>query len=164
MITIAKTHDFQLIHNIAHQTWPSTYGSILSSEQLNFMLEKMYSLEALKIQATEKKHHFILASAEEKPLGFASFEFSPETHLTKIHKIYLLPQSQGLGIGKAMVQYISEEAKDQNQKGISLNVNRFNPALNFYKKIGFEIVKEENIEIGNGYLMEDYVMELRFEK
>lgn len=159
MIQITKTNDFKLIQKIAHQTWPSTYGSILSPEQIAFMLEKFYSLEALQDQATQKKHQFILASAEETPLGFASFEFSPETHLTKIHKIYLLPQSQGLGIGKNLINYISEQAKNNGQKGILLNVNRFNPALHFYKKIGFEVVREENIEIGNGYLMEDYVME-----
>jgi ribosomal protein S18 acetylase RimI-like enzyme len=70
-----------------------------------------------------------------------------------------LPETQGKGIGKKVIDEIEKLALDNNSTALILNVNRFNTALGFYKKIGFEVVDEVNIDIGNGYLMEDYVME-----
>ncbi|MNQ75341.1 putative acetyltransferase [compost metagenome] len=69
-----------------------------------------------------------------------------------------MPETQGKGIGKKVIDEIAELALDNNSTSLILNVNRFNTALGFYKKIGFEIVDEVNIDIGKGYLMEDYVM------
>lgn len=160
MIKISPTDNYKAIQDIAGKTWPVTYGAILSTEQIQYMFSMMYDLEALKNQAETKNHHFIIAEEEGNFLGFASYEFDcGKEGTTKIHKIYILPETQGSGIGKKLIYYISEKAKNQNQKFLSLNVNRFNEAIHFYTKIGFEKVGEENINIGNGYLMEDYIME-----
>jgi len=51
-------------------------------------------------------------------------------------------------------------AKEEKMRAVVLNVNRFNPAVSFYEKYGFKIIKEEVIDIGNGYVMDDYVMEM----
>ena len=81
--------------------------------------------------------------------------------ITKIHKIYLLPETQGKGIGKSVIESIGKLAVENNSSSLFLNVNRFNKALHFYEKTGFKIIDEVDIEIGNDYLMEDYVMEKR---
>jgi GNAT superfamily N-acetyltransferase len=97
---------------------------------------------------------------DETNLGFIGIEHNyNDKAVTKIHKIYLLPETQGKGIGKKVIDEIGKLALDNNSTALILNVNRFNTALGFYKKIGFEIVDEVNIDIGKGYLMEDYVME-----
>jgi ribosomal protein S18 acetylase RimI-like enzyme len=91
---------------------------------------------------------------------FASYEFNYKGEpKTKIHKIYILPETQGKGIGKKLLDYIVEKAKENRNTILSLNVNRYNSAYEFYVKIGFEKKGEEDINIGNGYLMEDYIME-----
>lgn len=160
MITISQTNNYKAIQDIAGKTWPVTYGSILSSEQIQYMFSMMYDLKALKNQAETKNHHFIIAEEDGNFLGFASYEFDYHNEpKTKIHKIYILPETQGSGIGKKLIYYISEKAKSNNQEFLSLNVNRFNEAIHFYTKIGFEKVGEEDINIGNGYLMEDFIME-----
>ncbi|WNM18820.1 GNAT family N-acetyltransferase [Flavobacterium capsici] len=162
MITINQNSDsdFKTIRTIAKVVWPVTYGKILSQEQLDYMFEMMYSIESLQKQSQIKKHNFIIAYEDLIPLGFASYEFNCEnSNKTKVHKIYILPNLQGKGIGKTIINYISDEALKQNDKAVFLNVNRYNSAKYFYEKIGFSIVKEEDIDIGNGYLMEDYVME-----
>jgi ribosomal protein S18 acetylase RimI-like enzyme len=93
-------------------------------------------------------------------LGFIGIEHNYENgNITKIHKIYILPQTQGKGIGKTAMEAIEKLALENNSSSILLNVNRFNKALNFYQKMGFNVIDEVNIEIGNGYLMEDFVME-----
>jgi ribosomal protein S18 acetylase RimI-like enzyme len=74
----------------------------------------------------------------------------------------LLPETQGKGFGKFMINEVIKIAKSNNQKGIYLNVNKYNTAKFFYEKLGFVISKEEVIDIGNDYVMDDYVMEYLF--
>jgi GNAT superfamily N-acetyltransferase len=109
-------------------------------------------------------HQFYVAVLDGKSVGFIGIEPNyPEKGITKIHKIYILPNQQGLGIGKKLIEYVKELSIQSEMKGLLLNVNRFNKAVDFYKAIGFNIVFEENIDIGNGYLMEDFVMRLDFQ-
>ena len=158
-ITEATEEDFETIRNVAHTAWPVTYGEILSKAQLDYMLEKMYSDAAL-LDNLKKGHHFMLAKENSVCLGFASIEYGYlNEKCTRLHKIYLLPETQGKGLGKMLLERIVVLAKENHSETISLNVNRFNKACAFYQKMGFEIVAQEDLEIGNGYLMEDYKME-----
>lgn len=154
----ATSSDFKTIQDIAYQTWPIAYGEILSQPQLDYMLESFYNEATLKESIVNQGHHFILAQEGEVVLGFASFEHFSIKKETKIHKIYILPLAQGKGVGKALINYVVNEAKKQDSVTLFLNVNRFNSAISFYKKMGFVIVDEVNIELDHGYLMEDYVM------
>jgi ribosomal protein S18 acetylase RimI-like enzyme len=165
MIAIEKVaanegNKFEIIRGIASATWPITYGEILTQEQIEYMFEMMYSTNSLQEQATKQNLYFLLANVENSPLGFASYESNyNETMKTKIHKIYILPSAQGKGIGKKLIDYIIDEAKMQQNTAVILNVNKYNKAQHFYTKIGFSIASEEIIDIGKGYVMDDYVME-----
>ena len=158
-ITEATKEQLPIIRDLAYKIWPSAYGEILSQEQLTYMLDKFYSLEALSEQLEERHHVFIVIKEKETFVGFASYEKNIEEHKTKIHKIYVLPSIQGKGFGVQLINEIENRAKAANNDTLFLNVNRFNKAQYFYKKLGFEIAYEEDIEIGKGYLMEDFVME-----
>jgi ribosomal protein S18 acetylase RimI-like enzyme len=72
----------------------------------------------------------------------------------------VLPETQGTGLGRQFFELVKEQAKENNQKSIFLNVNKYNNALHFYTRLGFTIIKDEVIDIGEGYVMDDYVMEL----
>ncbi|WP_337965227.1 GNAT family N-acetyltransferase [uncultured Flavobacterium sp.] len=161
MITIleAAIGDIKQIQTIVHITWPITYGEILSKEQLDYMLDLFYSDEALTEQYNKREQLFYMIYEGETNIGFIGIEHNYNGEaITKIHKIYLLPETQGKGIGKKVIDEIGKLASENDSTALSLNVNRFNSALGFYKKIGFEVIDEVNIEIGKGYLMEDYVM------
>jgi len=167
MISIQRNTDtnFNSIRAIAKEVWPIAYGAILSQEQLDYMMEMMYSISSLQKQANVNANHFIIALENEIPFGFASFEFNyNQTSKTKIHKIYVLSNQQGQGIGKLFIEYIINKAHLNNQEALLLNVNKNNKAQYFYKKLGFIISKEEVIDIGNGYVMDDYVMEFLIKK
>lgn len=158
-ITEASIEDVAKIQEIAHITWPITYGEILSTGQLEYMLDLIYSDEALTKQIQNKEQLFYLISDSKSVIGFIGIEHNYKNEaITKIHKIYLLPETQGKGFGKIVFEEIEKMASENHSKDLLLNVNRFNTALNFYKKLGFEIKETVDIEIGNGYLMEDYVM------
>ncbi|WP_353150082.1 GNAT family N-acetyltransferase [Flavobacterium sp.] len=164
MIHLEKINKTQLaiIKDLAYAIWPIAYGEILSKDQLNYMLDTFYSVENLENQMNAGQI-FELFFEDNKVVGFVAYEFNcNEKSWLKIHKIYLLPENQGKGFGKFMIDEILRIAKTNNQKGIYLNVNKYNSAKFFYEKLGFTNVKEEVIDIGNSYVMDDYVMEYLF--
>lgn len=151
-----------IVRDLAFAIWPATYGEILSKSQLDYMLANFYALANLENQM-DAGQVFELVFEDNNIIGFVSYEFNcKKTKLLKIHKIYLLPETQGKGFGKFLIDEIVRIAKSNDQKGIFLNVNKYNKAKFFYDKVGFVVSKEEVIDIGNGYVMDDYVMELIF--
>jgi ribosomal protein S18 acetylase RimI-like enzyme len=159
MIVEASVKDVETIRKIAHDSWQVAYSEILSQDQFDYMLGKFYSREALVKSIEENKQRFVLFNLDSKPIAFASYEINyPENKQTKIHKLYVSPEGQGSGVGLKIVNKIKEIAKENNSSSLILNVNKYNKALGFYKKIGFEILKPEVIDIGLGYVMDDYVM------
>lgn len=158
----ATSEQLVIVQELAHKIWPTTYGKILSAEQLTFMLDKFYNIDFLK-NLQKNGQHFLLLEENAVFLGFASYELNYEnSNKTKVQKIYVLPQTQGKGLGKKLMDFIKIIAVENNNNGLILNVNRFNNALGFYEKYGYKIKETIDIEIGNGYLMEDYVMEMEF--
>ena len=95
------------------------------------------------------------------PIGFASYGkklSDTEDTLFKLHKIYVLPSQQGIGVGQQILEWIVAQIKEQGASALELNVNKKNPAIHFFKKMNFDISREEVIDIGSGYVMDDYVM------
>lgn len=155
---VTSQNQLEIVKSLAYIIWPDAYGAILSETQLEYMLDKIYAIPALE-QQQQNGQQFVLAEEEGVYYGFASFQINYKEGKTKLHKIYVLPQTQGKGVGRFLLNYV-EAAVDQNSNSaLLLNVNRFNKAIDFYKKQGFEVIGEEDIDIGEGYLMEDYIME-----
>lgn len=149
-----------IVNDLAYKIWPSTFSEILSTEQISYMLKWMYNTDTLSKQI-EQGHQFFVAEENQLPIGFMGIQSNcPDNHSTKIHKLYVLPEIHGKGIGRELINVAISEAKEIGNDRLVLNVNRFNNAVSFYQKLGFNILLEENIDIGNGYLMEDYVMGL----
>ena len=153
------TDEIRKVREIAEITWPVAFGDILSKEQLAYMMNMMYSEEVLEKQL-HSGHEFYLFTEDGKELGFMGIEpgYKGKSQL-KIHKLYILPNQQGKGIGQQFIALAEERAKELQQEILTLNVNRYNKALHFYEKLGFSNIRSEDIDIGQGYLMEDYVME-----
>lgn len=165
-IVKASSEELYFVQKIAHQTWPVAFSNILTPDQISFMLNWMYDLKALEQQVNEKGHVFLLAKEEDSFLGFAAYEVHcKDQEKTKIHKIYILPGTQGKGIGKKLISHVMDIALRNGDKFLYLNVNRFNEkAISFYKHIGFYEAYREVIDIGNGFIMDDIVMEMELDK
>lgn len=166
MNIVAATADhIPLIRNIALETWPHVYADILTNGQIGYMLDMMYSTAALNDQMVRQQHHFLMIKepTSESFGGFASYLFDHEgSRKTKLHKLYVLPRCHGTGMGRILIDRVCREAHNHNQTSVQLNMNRQNKTLGFYQHMGFEIVGEEDIDIGGGYWMEDYVLEKVF--
>jgi len=152
--------DLPKIRMIAYETWPTTFGQVLSSEQISYMLDLIYNKHSLRKQLLEKGHHFILAEKDSQSLGFTSYEinYNSEPQLM-IHKIYLLPESQGLGIGTKLLNLLAETGLQNNNKRLRLKVYFENTkAIGFYEKYGFKKIGTESTDVGNNYTILDIVM------
>ncbi len=173
MIEIKKVGSESIPHvkALAERIWPVAYGSIISPEQMRYMLDLIYSTSSLEKQIEEQHHHFILALETSVPCGFASYSpletsfpeneaISADKIVYRLHKLYIDPFCQGKGIGRFLLDFIISDIKQKNATDLELNVNRHNKALDFYQKAGFIITRDEDIDIGNGYFMNDFVMNL----
>ena len=156
-ITSASIKDIPLIRELTFQIWPQTYARLLSPEQIEYMLELMYSEVSVKKQM-EGNIKFIIVNDDGQPIGFAAYErLDPTTW--KLQKLYILPSQQGKGTGRFTIDHIIAEISAQGANSLQLQVKRDNKARYFYEKLGFMIIKEVDIDIGRGYLMQDYIME-----
>lgn len=164
MITIrkAKEQDIEIIRDIAAATWPSTYLDIIGQNQIDYMLDKMYNKGELLNQLMEG-HIFLIAEDNENQFGFAGYSIvDHEERVYKLHKLYVLPSAHGKGVGKILINEVFNQVKDSGASALQLNVNKHNKAKDFYLKGGFTIKESVKIDIGEGYVMDDYVMEYRF--
>ncbi len=156
----ASEKDIPLIQSLAQKIWPKAFENILSSAQIEYMMEMMYSDDSLKKQLIESRHQFMIISQKEMPLGYISYEHNfSNSQKTKVHKIYLDIAYRNAGIGAQTLLEIESLAKHRQEKSILLDVNRYNTAINFYIKQGFTKIQEEEIDIGHGYIMDNWVME-----
>lgn len=154
----ASKNEIATIQQIAYDTWPHAYGEILSTAQLEYMLGKIYS-EVSIAQQMQQGSVFYIVYQNAIPVGFAAiYTYAPK--VIKLDKIYVLPNTHGTGVGKELLQFVIARAKEQQAESLILNVNKNNKAQGFYTKNGFAIDHAEVIDIGEGYVMDDYVMKL----
>jgi len=156
-IRTATNKDIPIIRELTLKVWPQTYASILTREQIDYMLEMMYSESSLQKQLLDSCR-FIIVDDEAEPVGFASYQ-EIEPSIFKLHKIYVLISKQGKGTGRFLIEYIISHIRPMGATSLQLQVNRDNTAKSFYEKLGFVITKEADFDIGNGYFMKDFIME-----
>lgn len=164
MITIrkAKEQDIEVIQDIAAATWPTAYLDIIGQNQIDYMLDKMYNRGELLKQLMEG-HTFLIAEDNQNQYGFAGYSIvNHEERIYKLHKLYVLPSAHGKGIGKILTNEVFNQVKDAGATALQLNVNKHNKAKDFYLKGGFVVVESVKLDIGEGYFMDDYVMEYKF--
>lgn len=159
LIKDATAADIPLIQALTEKIWRPTYQQILSAEQIDYMINLMYSTASLNRQMNELHHRFILLYEGTLAIGFAAYSNTDTAGIYKLHKIYLDGSYQGKGVGKFLINAVIDRVKAAQAHILELDVNRDNKARFFYEKQGFTIVKEKDTDIGKGYLMNDYVMQ-----
>lgn len=161
MITFRKAElvDTPLIEELAQEIFRHTYREILSQEQTDYMMEWMYSQQSLKRQIGEEGHIYHIVYYDGEAVGYFSVQQQGE-RLWHLQKIYLRSRMQGKSVGKQMflkaVEYIRENST--LPAIMELNVNRNNPAVAFYEKMGMHKASQGDFPIGNGYYMNDFIM------
>lgn len=154
----AIVNDVDRIIYLADETWKQVYAPILAKEQLDYMLDTIYSAKNLRDQIEHNKQTYLMLIEDEQAVAFAAFSLrSEDPEIYKLHKLYCLPSTQGKGYGRILLERVMEEVLKAGKHTLDLNVNRYNKAKTFYEKLGFKVIYEEDVPIGQ-YFMNDYVM------
>lgn len=158
----AEKSDIELIRQLADVAFRDTYKDILSADQMEYMMEWMYSSESMERQMDEGHVYFIVSDGN-RNVGYLSLEPQGSTEGVNVYhlqKLYLLPEEQGKGYGRRMFQFAVDYVRGQGNlpSRIELNVNRNNKALTFYEHLGMRWLCQGDFPIGNGYFMNDYIM------
>lgn len=152
----AETAELAEIQELAYEIWPAYYASIISQDQIEYMLRELYSLPALEAQAAAGQHFFLLKEGK-KAIGFWALSPKGKTEL-KLDKLYLLDEYRGMQLGKRMMDEALSWARQQGFSTLILNVNRFNASLSFYQKLGFTVREQVDIPFGP-FFLNDFIME-----
>jgi len=154
----ALLSDIPVIKEIAEKAWRPTYDHILTEQQTLYMLDLMYNSQTLENQIKGNIAFFMVYLGQET-VGYFAIEILNEQKV-KLHKLYLDPTQKQKGLGSKIIQYIKDWALSNQSNRIILNVNKNNSAVQFYLKMGFKINEELILDIGEGYVMDDFVMQL----
>lgn len=163
-IHTAAEEELTLISEMADIAFRHTYRDILSPEQMEYMMDWMYSIPNLKEQLAEG-HVFHIVTEDGRPCGYMSVgsEGIDDEGISvfHLHKIYILPEHQGRGLGRLLLEKAVEYArnyKTSDSARLELNVNRYNKAVDFYRHFGMTVLRQGDFHIGNGFYMNDYIM------
>ena len=161
MIAVKKVDlltEIEQISSLAREIWQEHYTSIIGIEQVEYMLSNFQSVTAIEQQIQDGYEYYLLVN-NGAPVGYLSY--GVESNYIFLSKIYVLSSSRGKGIGKKAIQHVVESAKKSQLDFIRLTVNKYNlKSIAAYKKIGFIVASEQVKPIGNGFVMDDYVLEL----
>lgn len=153
---LGEPKDVDDIIQLAKETWQETYQTIISQEQIDFMLAKFYNENLILEQIQHPQHHFLCAKENDVLLGYSHCYHQQD--FIKLSKLYINPKAQKRGIGQMLLEEINQYALKQAISTIELNVNRHNPAYYFYLKMGFQVVETVDIPLDKFWL-NDYVMQ-----
>jgi diamine N-acetyltransferase len=157
MIYTATLSDIPEIQAIADRVWPVAYKDVSTPSQISYMLDMMYNTEALQKQILEQGCEFLLYRPNNHSVGFASYSKNEEG-IWRLHKLYVDVDLHGKGIGKILLEEVKKRVAEKGGSELELNVNKRNKAKDFYYSQGFTLRREEVIDIGEGYVMDDYVL------
>jgi ribosomal protein S18 acetylase RimI-like enzyme len=155
----ADVADCTLINKLAREVFPATYHDIISVDQIEFMMDWMYSPENIRKQMEEEGHIYFIAYEECEAAGYMSIQQQGDD-LFHLQKIYVLPYFQKAHCGSFLFREAIKYIKSIHPTPclLELNVNRNNKALDFYQHMGMKKLREGDFEIGNGFYMNDYIM------
>jgi diamine N-acetyltransferase len=157
VIRPAITADIPVLRELARRIWHAYYPAIITMEQIEFMLGWMYSEEEISRQLSTGTPWDVVEN-DGAACGFISYELQPDGRV-KLHKLYLLPELHGKGMGQRMLAHVMGRARSLGGREVWMQVNKQNHrAVAAYKKAGFHVEKEATFDIGHGFVMDDFLM------
>ncbi len=149
--------EIDTVARLADTIWREHYTSIIGKGQVDYMLDKYQSVRAITNQIKENAHYYLVWEGN-MPAGYFSYYKKPSELF--LSKIYILKDLRGHGLGKLAMEFIEMKATEEKLPAITLTVNRNNSrSIAAYEKMGFYQKDAVVMDIGGGYVMDDYVME-----
>jgi ribosomal protein S18 acetylase RimI-like enzyme len=158
-IRAARRDELAVVQRLAHVIWRVHYPAIIAHEQIDYMLARGYAIDALGEFVDRTDRGLELALAGGSPAGFAAWHVTDDPGVVKLDKLYVLPAHQRRGLGGQLIGRVIGFARTARAATLILNVNKSNrQAIRAYERYGFRIRDAVVSDIGNGFVMDDYVM------
>ncbi len=158
-IVRARPEQLPDVQQLAGVIWRAYYPGIISPAQIEYMLARGYALDALARFLGGPDRGLELATVAGELAGFAAWYVPDEPATAKLDKLYLLPSRQRLGLGGRLLARVEALARAAGATTLTLNVNKHNAqAIRAYEKHGFAVREAVVVDIGEGFVMDDYVM------
>lgn len=149
------------VAELAETIWHEFFPVILSEEQIDYMVEKFQSYDAMKEQVANQDYCYLSVSDNDGMCGYIAVKPEKDSRFF-LSKLYLRSDRRGKGIASEMLSRVFSEAEKAGKTSVYLTVNKYNDhAVSVYRKKGFEIIDSVVTDIGNGFVMDDYIMEYR---
>ncbi|MCB1224479.1 MAG: GNAT family N-acetyltransferase [Verrucomicrobiales bacterium] len=146
---------------LAHEIWHQHYPGIISREQIDYMLTVWYQTDAMRREMSGRGVVYALIELPERgAVGYLAHEPQLGHEVLFLSKLYLRATSRGMGLGRIALDWVRDQAAAQGFHTLRLRVNRANAsAIQSYLRAGFRILEDVCSDIGNGFVMDDYLME-----
>jgi diamine N-acetyltransferase len=152
--------DFATLPQLARLIWFAHYAGVVSKEQIEYMLAGCFTAENLRRYVKSEERWFEILKVNSDAVGYCSYALAGTDDELKLEQLYLLPVWQGCGLGALMLRHIESRARALHCRTLMLQVNKRNArSVAFYRKSGFTVREAASFDIGNGYVIDDYVME-----
>ncbi|MDE6092332.1 MAG: GNAT family N-acetyltransferase [Ruminococcus sp.] len=162
MVRIDKVETSEKLSEIAvlaDEIWHEFFPVILSDSQIDYMVEKFQSYDAMKEQTESQGYSYFAVNEDDVLCGYIAVKPEKDNRLF-LSKLYLKRDMRGKGIASEMFRRVFCEAEKAGKTSVYLTVNKYNDhAVSVYRKKGFEIIDSVVTDIGNGFVMDDYIME-----
>ncbi len=156
---VESEQEIELLAEVSNEIWHEYFPCILTPEQIDYMVEKFQSKQPMTKQI-EDGYLYYLVREENQIIGYIGLH--PENEKLFLSKLYLKKEARNHGYASQMLSFIETVTKKIGLSTIYLTVNKYNAhTITVYKKKGFVTVKDQVSDIGNGFVMDDYVMEKR---
>ena len=144
---------------LADVIWRAHYPGIISTAQIDYMLARMYALETLRAEIQTQGICYDRLLRGNTLIGFAAYGPTDQPIIWKLHKLYLLPDQHGRGLGSRLLQHCESAVRSRGATRLLLNVNKRNArAIAAYRRNGYSIQGSVTLDIGGGFVMDDFVM------
>jgi len=158
VISCLAPEEIEPLIALAHRIWHAHYPAIITVEQIDYMLSRGYTPEVIRHEMAQEGIIWLTIKASGEMIGFASVGPYGEG-IMKLHKLYLLPERHGQGIGARALEEVNRIARETHAHRLVLNVNKHNTvAIKAYRRAGWQVIEEVVADIGNGFVMDDFVM------
>ncbi|RMD79659.1 MAG: GNAT family N-acetyltransferase [Lentisphaerae bacterium] len=158
----AQPCEIPVIRELAHTIWPVAFADVIPPEQITYMLDLMYAETVIQREmAAGVVWQLLWTQSENQAVAYQAWEYLASEGIIALHKLYVLPAYQRQGLGRFLLDCVCQAGTQMKARAVRLRVNRHNEqALRAYRKWGFQMIEQDCKPIGNGFVMDDYIMQL----
>jgi len=157
-VPVTTSQQIEAVAGLAHEIWYEYYVALIGRAQVDYMVAKFQSSAAVAAQVREGYDYFLI-QLDGQIGGYCAVQSEPANRSLFLSKLYLLRDARGGGTGRVCMEFIEQLARRRGLNLLWLTVNKGNPAVKSYERLGFRIAADLVMDIGDGFVMDDYRME-----